>query len=470
MGGAPAKPAASWEKAAIVLPVTPPATQPQGAYTTQPENMPPDKLFEKCSPAVVRVVVRDKDRHPVAFGSGFFVSADGLLITNYHVVEGAQSAGVILSNNATLEIEGVLSADKAGDLVLLKTQGKDLPHLKLAGANPPKVGVKVYAIGNPEGLTNTLSDGLVSGLRKVEDGLTLLQTSAAISHGSSGGPLLTADGQVVGVTSGFLADAQNLNFAVSAGRVAELVKNAGALKAVATLPAPLVSRVAPPANPPAPPPKPTIALHEAAQKNNLAQMKAHIYWKSDIETRDKEGKTPLLWAAFRGHKEMVDLLLKSGADPNAAGTGRERGRTPLLGAVQASIWEPGQETVVAVLLANGADVNKSDDYGQTPLHSAAGLDHFAGKVSFGGSQKVLEVLLAKGADASAKDNEGVTPLHVAARWNRKDAAVALVAKGADVNAKDKNGLTPLSSALEMKKLGLPMDDLIRWLVANGGHR
>ena len=192
--------------------------------------MPPDKLFAKASPSVVRVIVYDGQLRDVGFGSGFFVSADGLLVTNYHVIRGGRFASVLLHNNATLAVTGVAASMPDADLVLLKVKGKDLPHLTIARDEMPKVGVKVFAIGNPQGLTNTFSEGMVSGHRRVERDLTLIQTTAAISQGSSGGPLLTADGSVVGATTLYFLGGQNLNFAVPAASIRRLVRARGAIR------------------------------------------------------------------------------------------------------------------------------------------------------------------------------------------------------------------------------------------------
>ncbi|MFI5380036.1 MAG: S1C family serine protease, partial [Tepidisphaerales bacterium] len=106
---------------------------------------------------------------------------------------------------------------------LLKVDAKDLPMLTLSPEAIPSIGTRVYAIGSPRDLCNTLSEGLVSGLRRETPGVTHIQTTAPISPGSSGGPLLDESGRVIGVTSAFRADGQNLNFAVGTGRVSELL-------------------------------------------------------------------------------------------------------------------------------------------------------------------------------------------------------------------------------------------------------
>jgi S1-C subfamily serine protease/tetratricopeptide (TPR) repeat protein len=187
----------------------------------------PEQLYAGASPAVVRVLAKDRDGKTISRGTGFLVSADGLLITNYHVLQGADHAGVQLPEGTALDVEGVAAANIDADLALLKAKGRALAHLPLADGALPKVGSTVYAIGNPQGLTNTFSKGMVSGVRKMSNRQTVIQTTAAISAGSSGGPLLAADGRVVGVTSAFSRDGQNLNFAIPARQVRRLLLTRG---------------------------------------------------------------------------------------------------------------------------------------------------------------------------------------------------------------------------------------------------
>ncbi|MFW6106632.1 MAG: tetratricopeptide repeat protein [bacterium] len=186
----------------------------------------PDELFDQASPAVVRIVVRNRELKPIGHGSGFFISPDGLLVTNYHVIEHAHFVTVVLSNDATLFVEGIVAVDEKRDLAILKANGKALEHLDLHKSEGVKVGERVYAIGNPKGLTNTLSQGIISGFREPIEGVEVIQTTAAVSSGSSGGVLLDTHGRVVGVTSAVLAGGQNLNFAVAARRVSDLLDRA----------------------------------------------------------------------------------------------------------------------------------------------------------------------------------------------------------------------------------------------------
>lgn len=195
--------------------------------------MSPEELFAKVSPAVVRIEVYDKNFRRIGFGSGFFVSADGFLVTNHHVVRNARLAKVRLTSNAALFVDGIAAVDADADLALLKVNARGMTFLDLDDGELPKVGVRVYAIGNPEGFTNTLSEGLVSGHPRMA-GMTFIQTNAPMSHGSSGGPLLTANGKVVGVTSGIWRRGQNINFAVPASQIARLIRSKGKLRPLAS--------------------------------------------------------------------------------------------------------------------------------------------------------------------------------------------------------------------------------------------
>ena len=216
-------------RAATTTPLAPVnATRTRAAAPAPPAKAPvsPDVLFARAAPAVVRINVHDGAMKPMGHGSGFFVSADGLVVTNYHVIDGANYATVERSDGGVLRVEGVAAIDGSHDLALLKVTPADaspLPTLPVAPDAPPAVGTSVYAIGHPLGLKNVLSEGLVSGLGDPARGQDFIQTTAAISPGSSGGPLMTADGVVVGVTTATVRNAQNLNFAMTAGRVRRLL-------------------------------------------------------------------------------------------------------------------------------------------------------------------------------------------------------------------------------------------------------
>lgn len=145
-------------------------------------------------------------------GSGFFV-APNIIATNYHVVEGATNASCIL-NNSDIEykIDGYLGVDKSVDLILLKVSTINKPAIKFA-VTTASIGQKVYVIGSPQGLPSTISDGIISGMRDFE-GNKLLQMTASISPGSSGGPVLNSNGELIGISVSQLTEGQNLNFAI----------------------------------------------------------------------------------------------------------------------------------------------------------------------------------------------------------------------------------------------------------------
>jgi len=145
-------------------------------------------------------------------GSGFFVG-ENIIATNYHVIEGATTAYCYTNNSTTkYKIEGYLAADKSVDLILLKVSELNKPTIKFATTSVSP-GQKIYVLGSPKGLPATISDGIVSGLRDFE-GYKLIQITAPISPGSSGGPVLNSNGELIGISVGQFADGQNLNFAI----------------------------------------------------------------------------------------------------------------------------------------------------------------------------------------------------------------------------------------------------------------
>jgi Trypsin-like peptidase domain len=129
------------------------------------------------------------------------------------VIKGAYSASVTLSNGDTYDSVFVADADARKDLALLQIKAVNLTPVRLGDSDAVQVGQHVVAVGNPKGFTNSVSDGIVSAVRP-GDGMRLLQITAPISHGSSGGPLLDDTGTVIGVTEATYAEGQNLNFAV----------------------------------------------------------------------------------------------------------------------------------------------------------------------------------------------------------------------------------------------------------------
>jgi hypothetical protein len=197
---------------------------------TRPELRLAD-LIEQTEPSCVRLDVICSDGEGI--GSGFVVQQSDWIVTNYHVVAGATKATATFADGTKAEVEGFLAYGEKRDVAVLKLKlDKRRPQpLKLATVLPRK-GESVVAIGAPQGLSFTASEGIISAVRDGKelaefgaDALgTWLQTSTPISPGSSGGPLLNRQGEVVGANSASLASAQNLNFAVSAQDIADILK------------------------------------------------------------------------------------------------------------------------------------------------------------------------------------------------------------------------------------------------------
>jgi serine protease Do len=168
------------------------------------------------------------DRGSAALGSGFIIRADGLIVTNRHVILGARVVRVRLPDAREFPAK-ILGADAVTDIALLKIDVGHLPVLRLGSSASVAVGDPVIAIGNPFGLGQSVSAGIISArARTLEDDpyIDFLQTDAAINHGNSGGPLLTVDGTVVGVTSAIFSPSGGsvgLGFAIPAETVAAVI-------------------------------------------------------------------------------------------------------------------------------------------------------------------------------------------------------------------------------------------------------
>ncbi|MCQ2405915.1 MAG: S1C family serine protease [Oscillospiraceae bacterium] len=173
-----------------------------------------EQVYEKCSSAVFYIEVYDEWGYAFASGSGFFLSSDGVAVTNYHVIDGASSALVITTDGKEYPVEFAYEFNSYEDWALIQVGGSDFNTLTKGNGFALKGGETVFTIGSPLGLQNTISQGIVSNPQRVLDGLSYIQTSAPISHGSSGGALLNAYGELIGITSATFSDGQNLNLAI----------------------------------------------------------------------------------------------------------------------------------------------------------------------------------------------------------------------------------------------------------------
>ena len=185
-------------------------------------------------------------------------------------------------------------------------------------------------------------------------------------------------------------------------------------------------------------------LIEAAAAGDLDEVMELVEKGADVNAKDKDGWTPLHYAASNGYLDVVKFLVENGADVDAED---KDSQTPLH---VAAFF--GHLDVVKFLVKNGAYVNAMDNDGQTPLHVAASNGHL----------DVVKFLVKNGADVNAKDKDGQTPLHKAAYFGHLSVAKFLVEHGADINAKDKNGWTPLHYAALFGHL-----DIVKLLIENG---
>ena len=164
------------------------------------------ELYSRCAQSVVGVRADYADESGYAWGTGIVVSADGLILTNQHVIDLATSATVTLSDGGEYPAK-LVGEDVVTDIALLKIQAEGLVPAQFGDSGELQVGESVAAIGNPlsDRFTNSLTDGIVSAINRdvTVDGrqMTLIQTNAALNEGNSGGPLLNRQGQVVGVTN-----------------------------------------------------------------------------------------------------------------------------------------------------------------------------------------------------------------------------------------------------------------------------
>lgn len=161
-------------------------------------------------------------------GSGFIIGSDGQILTNAHVVDGADKVTVTLKDGRILEGK-VLGTDSVTDVAVVKIEAKDLPTVKLGDSDKLQTGEWTIAIGNPLGLDNTVTTGIVSATARnssqigiSDKRVNFIQTDAAINPGNSGGPLLNAKGEVIGINTAIIQNAQGLGFAIPINKALDI--------------------------------------------------------------------------------------------------------------------------------------------------------------------------------------------------------------------------------------------------------
>jgi cytochrome c-type biogenesis protein CcmH/NrfG len=193
------------------------------AQTTRPRTLTAREIAQRAFPSVVLLVTEDEKGKAISLGSGFFVRND-VVATNYHVLKDASRIlARVVGSKTVYEVGVILSTNEETDLALLRIKNARARTLPLGNSNSVRVGDTIYVIGNPKGLEGTFSQGIVSGIRQLE-GQRIIQITAPISTGSSGGPVLDNRGEVIGIATAVLEEGQNLNFAVPVSSLTALLK------------------------------------------------------------------------------------------------------------------------------------------------------------------------------------------------------------------------------------------------------
>lgn len=190
---------------------------------TSPADEPPkvEKLVQSAKSSVVVLTVRGRDGK--GLGTGFVVSADGLIATNLHVIGEARPIRVQFADGREADVTEVHASDRTLDLALLRVKADRLQPLPLGNSDQLKQGQAVVALGNPAGLTHSVVSGVVSGRREI-DGRPMIQLAIPIERGNSGGPLLDLEGRVQGIVTLKSAVTSNLGFAVPANNLKKLLE------------------------------------------------------------------------------------------------------------------------------------------------------------------------------------------------------------------------------------------------------
>lgn len=191
-----------------------------GAFSAEgpAESLSVEDIVRMATPSVVTIKLFDGDGKQLGTGSGFVVSANGLIVTNHHVIDPASKADAVFANGDVLSVEGVVHEDRVKDLAIIRVRAVELRPLSLATTEDVHPGATAIALGSPLGLQLSVSTGIVSGVR-ADEGRRVIQHSAAISPGSSGSPLLDESGNVVGVNTFIVNGGDSLAFAVPVGYI-----------------------------------------------------------------------------------------------------------------------------------------------------------------------------------------------------------------------------------------------------------
>ena len=260
------------------------------SYPSAQESLP--EIIKRVQGSTVLITVYNEKGDSLGSGSGFFISKNGDVITCRHVLEGAIKGEVQTTDGRKYAVKEIVAEDEKNDLIRfsIDLQKNTVQPLSLS-VSTPLVGERVAVFGNPKGLEATVSDGIVSAVRMEPGSGKTLQITAPISPGSSGGPVVNMKGEVVGIVSFYYTGGQNLNFAVSSERIANLLPSKGkdfaqwvtsqdqeSEKSAEEIPRPPQP---PPPLPPSPPSPPEDTLKESAAE--FYKKGLNLRYKGDYE-------------------------------------------------------------------------------------------------------------------------------------------------------------------------------------------
>ena len=181
------------------------------------------ELAKKARPSIVLITMSGRESSDNRLGTGFVISADGLIATNLHVIGEARPIAVQTSDGKKLAVTEIRAWDRNLDLAVLKVDGKDLPALELGDSAKLEQGAPMVALGNPYGLKNSVVGGVISEVREME-GRRMLQLAMPVEPGNSGGPVLDGQGKVVGIVTLKSLVQQNIAFAVEVNALKPLLE------------------------------------------------------------------------------------------------------------------------------------------------------------------------------------------------------------------------------------------------------
>jgi len=172
------------------------------------------QIYKKVSGAVVVILAYDYNDELTTQGSGVIINDEGYLVTNYHVLADNERVEV-MHNKEIIPYSDIIGIDVERDILILKIEKNKIPSIKIGNSKTINIGERVYAIGSPMGFENTISEGIISGLRNYDEfGGNFIQITASISPGSSGGAVVNDKGELIGISTLTAEEGQNLNFAI----------------------------------------------------------------------------------------------------------------------------------------------------------------------------------------------------------------------------------------------------------------